>query len=134
VSSSLEDVFGPVIYAYTRAQALDDGELVEVDAQTSREAGIKWPVAMTRAVFASCVEVPIDAKGEPVAGQDVRGRLWDVVMMSAFAMRAGGSTSEVTVRLRVRQREGHRNVTLKAVCGPGDEGEPVITIMLPDED
>jgi len=24
--------------------------------------------------------------------------------------------------------------TLKAVSGPGDSGEPVITIMLPDED
>jgi len=25
-------------------------------------------------------------------------------------------------------------VTLKAACGPGDNGEPVITIMKPDED
>ena len=25
-------------------------------------------------------------------------------------------------------------VTLKAVCGPGDDGEPVITIMKTDED
>jgi hypothetical protein len=25
-------------------------------------------------------------------------------------------------------------VRLKAVCGPGDRGEPVITIMLPEED
>ncbi len=25
-------------------------------------------------------------------------------------------------------------IKLKAVCGPGDEGEPVITIMLPGED
>ncbi len=27
-----------------------------------------------------------------------------------------------------------RPVQLKAVCGPGDDGEPVITVMLPDED
>jgi hypothetical protein len=27
-----------------------------------------------------------------------------------------------------------RLVTLKAVSGPGDEGEPVMTIMLPEED
>ena len=25
-------------------------------------------------------------------------------------------------------------VTLKALCGPGDQGEPVMTIMLPHED
>ena len=29
---------------------------------------------------------------------------------------------------------GGETVELKAVCGPGDEGEPVITIMLPGED
>ena len=27
-----------------------------------------------------------------------------------------------------------RLITLKAVCAPGDNGEPVITIMKPDED
>jgi hypothetical protein len=25
-------------------------------------------------------------------------------------------------------------VLLKALCGPGDQGEPVISVMLPDED
>ena len=30
--------------------------------------------------------------------------------------------------------EGMRLVTLKAVSGPGDEGAPVMTFMLPDED
>jgi hypothetical protein len=25
-------------------------------------------------------------------------------------------------------------VRLKALCGPGDQGEPVVTVMLPDED
>jgi phosphoribosyl 1,2-cyclic phosphodiesterase len=25
-------------------------------------------------------------------------------------------------------------IEIKAVCGPGDDGEPVLTIMLPDED
>ena len=30
--------------------------------------------------------------------------------------------------------DGLRLVTLKSVSGPGDDGEPCITIMLPDED
>jgi hypothetical protein len=29
---------------------------------------------------------------------------------------------------------GMRRVTLKAVSGPGDDGEPVMTFMLPEED
>jgi hypothetical protein len=28
----------------------------------------------------------------------------------------------------------HEDIILKAVCGPGDDAEPVITIMLPGED
>ena len=30
--------------------------------------------------------------------------------------------------------EGMRLVTLKAVSGPGDDGKPVMTFMLPEED
>ena len=46
-----------IIYAYTRAQAIEDGELVDV-SETARESGIKFPVAVTRAVWAKYVEIP----------------------------------------------------------------------------
>ena len=36
--------FAPVISAYTRAQAIEDGILVDV-SETAREAGFKIPVA-----------------------------------------------------------------------------------------
>jgi hypothetical protein len=43
------------------------------------------------------------------------------------------------VRFGVHVRNDNRErtpplVRLKAVCGPGDQGEPVITVMLPGED
>jgi hypothetical protein len=39
------------------------------------------------------------------------------------------------VRNHNRERSDRRDlVTLKALCGPGDDAEPVITIMLPEED
>ena len=37
-----------LIHSYTRAEALADGELIDVSA-TAREAGIRWPVALTLA-------------------------------------------------------------------------------------
>jgi hypothetical protein len=37
-----------LIHRYTRADALRDGVLVDVSA-TAREAGFRWPVALTRA-------------------------------------------------------------------------------------
>ena len=42
--------FGPAISAYTRAQAIEDGILVDV-SDTAREAGFNIPVTVTRTVW-----------------------------------------------------------------------------------
>jgi len=120
-----------IIYAYTRAQAIEDGELVDV-SETAREAGIKFPVAVTRAVWVKYVEIP-----EGVTCQDERGRLWDILWMFRRNARQCGDTLFFKLYVRNHNRERLTKadlVTLKAVCGPGDTPEPVITIMLPDED
>jgi len=121
-----------VISCYTRAQAIEDGVLVDV-SETAREAGIKFPVALTRAVWANYVEVP-----EGVVAQDENGRLWDILwMLRCQIRRSQGDTLhfQLYVRNHNRERLTRRDlVTLKAVCGPGDDAEPVITVMLPDED
>jgi hypothetical protein len=64
-----------LIHAYTRADALRDGVLIDVSA-TAGEAGIRYPVALTRAAWERCVAVP-----PGVARQDEAGRLWDVVWL-----------------------------------------------------
>jgi hypothetical protein len=71
-----ESPFGEVIYAYTRKQAIADGVQVDV-TKTAQEAGIKFPVFITRGVFESYVAVP-----EGVTGQDEAGRLWDIMPSS----------------------------------------------------
>ncbi|WP_325176197.1 DUF6573 family protein, partial [Xanthomonas hortorum] len=43
-----------IIHSHTRANLLEDGDLVDVSA-LAREAGFKVPVAVTRAVWADCV-------------------------------------------------------------------------------
>jgi hypothetical protein len=62
-----------MIHRYTRAEALADGVLIDV-SRTAREAGFKYPVALTRAVWERCVAVP-----PGVLCQDESGRLWDVL-------------------------------------------------------
>jgi hypothetical protein len=124
--------FGEVIYAYTRAQALADGEQVEV-SKTAREAGIVFPVFLTRAVFDSYVAVP-----EGVEGQDEAGRLWDVVWMLRHALRRSRPGC-ARVPLAFYVRNDHRApklVKLIAVCSALDidKAEPAITVMLPGED
>src|SRR4051812_10921002 len=89
--------FGEIIYAYTRAQAIADGVQVEV-TKTAQEAGIKFPVFLTRAVYDAYVTIPPN-----VTGQDEAGRLWDIVWMLRFAIsRAHGQTDRLPVALYVR--------------------------------
>jgi hypothetical protein len=74
----------------------------------------------------------------PASGrQDEAGRLWDVLFLLRLAVSwsDGGPETRFGVHVRNHDREGTPPlVRLKAVCGPGDQGEPVITVMLPDED
>jgi hypothetical protein len=90
--------------------------------------------ALTATVYGKCVEVP-----DGVTGQDEAGRLWDILWMFRMAARrAQGDTLFFELYVRNsndRSDFDERNkVVLKAVCGPGDDCEPVVTIMLPEED
>jgi hypothetical protein len=122
-----------IVFSYTRAEAIRDGVLIDV-TETAREAGFRIPVALTAAAWIRCVEVP-----PGVTGQDESGRLWDVLWMLLVAIRQGDGDggSEIRYRLHVRNSDKEAVpplVELKALCGPGDDAEPVITIMLPGED
>jgi hypothetical protein len=127
-----ESIFGEVIYAYTRKQAVTDGEQVDVST-VAGEAGIRFPVFITRTAFDAYVTVPPD-----VSGQDEAGRLWDVVWMLRFAIRkAVSGQSRLPFALYVRNdNRAPRLVKLVAMCGALDidDPQPAITIMLPDED
>ena len=94
---TLAEVFGPVISSYTRAQAVVEGVQVEVSAK-ARQAGIRFPVFLTRAVYDAYVTVP-----PGVEGQDEVGRLFDIVWMTAYAIRqARGAGDRLPVALYVR--------------------------------
>lgn len=126
---TLPEAAWDVIYAYSRAQALADGVLVDVTA-TAQEAGFVWPVAVTAAVWAIIEAIPRRYQG----WQSVAGRLWDVLWMAHLAIRrapAGGAELLYTLILHHARKT---YLTLKLVVGPGDQGEPVVTLMLPEED
>ena len=132
MNTNQDSPFGPVIYAYTRAQAVADGVQVDV-TKTAQEAGIKFPMFLTRAVFDNYVAVP-----EGVSGQDEAGRLWDLVWMARFAiLRSHGHTDRLPVALYVRN-DNHRAklVKLIATCSALDidDPQPALTLMMPDED
>ncbi|MCD5348435.1 DUF6573 family protein [Agromyces sp. S2-1-8] len=126
-----------VIHAYTRAQALVDGVLVDA-TDTARQAGYTVPVALTRGAWAAAVEWSRDD-----GLQDEAGRLWDVLWMGLHAAKRSGrgqNRVEYTVHVVPNDDDGASGysrasvVTLALHIGPGDNAEPVMTIMLPNED
>jgi len=120
-----------VISQYTRADAINDGQLIDV-TETAKEAGFLYPVAVTQAVWADYV-VPDERSRK--YGQDEVGRLWDILWMLKYAIKRseGGSIVFYDLHMIMKERK-LRRIKLKSICHPGDTGEPVITIMTPDED
>ena len=131
-TNNTDSPFGAVVYGYTRAQAVADGVQVEV-SKVAAEAGIRFPVFLTRTVYDAYVTVPPD-----VSAQDEAGRLWDIVWMLRFAIiRSQPGAQRIPVALYVRNDNFRsRLVKLVAVCGALDidDPAPAITVMMPDED
>ena len=127
-----ESPFGEIIYTYTRAHAVADGYQVDV-SKTAQEAGIRFSVFLTRAVYDAYVTVPPD-----VAAQDEAGRLWDVLTMLRHAIR-NSTPGQTRLPFALYVRNDNRRprlVKLIATCGAldFDDPTPAITIAMPDDD
>ena len=121
----------PIIFSYTRAQAIEDGVLIDL-SEWARETGSRIPVACTAAVWNGYVVPP---NGTRELGQSERGRAHDLLWMLWNAIRRSVGEDRLTFHVLFLQSNGrHESVTFKAVCGPDDQGEPVVTIMVPNED
>jgi hypothetical protein len=144
------DSWGELIHIYTRAQAIADGILVDLTTATDDkgqllclQAGFKVPVAITRAAWAKTIEAggtwKREGEGERLelpGGQSLTGRLWDLIWMLRLASNQASGTDRVhfQVLVDVRGDGRHAQVKLWALCGPGDDASPVITMMLEGED
>jgi hypothetical protein len=130
MSDDLTSLFGPVIFAYSRAQAIADGVLVDV-SNTARAAQFRVPVAMTAALWARCIETPAR-----VSRKDELVPTWNLLCRVHWAIqRADRSASRVPVEWKVPDGNGKlERVEFIAAIGPGDEGEPVLTLLFPEDD
>lgn len=121
-----------IIYSYSRAQALADGVLIDV-SDFAREAGFKLPVAVSDTLYHGYLTPPLELAKE---GQSLDGRLWDTLSVLRYAIKSASATDRLSFTVLFAQASDATpvSVDLLAVCGPGDSGEPVITIMLPSDD
>jgi hypothetical protein len=118
-----------VISVYTRKQAIEDGVLIDLSSNFPNETRMfKWNVCCTSTVWSmieraaeeDCVEITVYC--------------WDVCYMGLHAINAVRDSGGQELFFNVCLPLGKPEKKLKLHCGPGDSGEPVLTIMLPHED
>ena len=122
-----------VVHRYMRREAIEDGVLIDL-TEWARETGFVIPVACTAAVWQRYVVPDETLRG---GGQSERGRGHDLLWMLWCAIRRDGGREDDQLAFDViflMPPCEQRVVRLTATCGPGDDLEPVLTILLPDED
>ena len=131
-----DSIFGDLIHSYSRAQAIEDGLLIGIDPEVGRKAGFRIPIALTYEAWGSCIPVPDCLKDDPEQSED--GRLQDLLRVLRFNIRHCTEIDQTRLNfwlaLQIPGTDDHEKLELTAVCGPGDNCEPVITVMLPDQD
>ena len=118
-----------LVFAYSRAQAISDGVLIDV-TDTAKEAGYRFPTAVTQALWADIHAIPERLQG----AADGAGRLWDILFLGRYALQQQSANSTCLFEVHMPVERAWWDYKIKAVCGPGDDAEPVITLMRPEED
>lgn len=127
----------PIIYRYSRKDAIEDGVLVDV-SEHAKEIGYKIPVAITNNAWADGIAWRGDVSFE-------QSRLRRLLLEGLLAVKnnsdeTAGDTLIFSVNvLRLEDFLLDKNakpvsVEFKLHIGGGDNGEPVLTVLLPDED
>lgn len=129
--SAMQDLFGEVISSYSHAQAVEDGILINLSALAPDVCAqhFKYPVSCTAAVWA----IIDKAVEHPKWHNDLNGVIHDMLGMSKVFCRRVDDTTRI-FRVKITGAGRKSLFDFKIVCGPGDDAEPVMTIMLPEED
>jgi hypothetical protein len=122
-----------LVYSYSRAQAIDDGVLVDCGIFTwgGRRVidllGFKYPVAITAAAYGQITE------GCEAGSSDHKVALAGCLSALLQAIRLGSDDDRI--HFKCNPAFNHTaTVELWSLCGPGDTADPVLTIMLEGED
>lgn len=115
----------------SRDDAFNSGLLIDV-TEEAEEAGFTIPVAFTGRAWAESIRV-----SEEIECQGQMERLRQVLMVLGLQNERShktGCQKELLFTVSVRTDEvTSQDIELKSICGTGDGGEPVLTIMMPVE-
>ncbi|WP_320169398.1 DUF6573 family protein [Maridesulfovibrio sp.] len=105
-----------MIYSYTRKQAIEDGNLIDVTEQ-SKGTGFKVPVAVSVTLYERYITPPKGLEGE---GQSVEGRLHDLFTMCLLAMQDKLDQSRISFQVLFLTKSSPRTIEeIEVVCQCG---------------
>ena len=117
-----------LVASRSRKEAINEGILVDV-SDYARKVGLSLPVAMTKTVWIGYVIAPPELK----EFEDSEARV--LTILKCLVVEAQ-KTDRNRILFGVKVKTGlwkQETLLLKAICSPGDCEQPVITIMLPEE-
>jgi hypothetical protein len=122
------DLFGEVVYSYTRKQAVADGHQILLtgdNAALARDFGWKYPIYFTRGVW-DLIEQSAAYENDP---NDLTGILWDFLMTARFGQDVTEDLRKFYITINEKGRP-HRHLFYIQV-GPTDidDPAPALTIM-----
>lgn len=112
-----------VVSTYTRAEALADGSLID-QSEVAKEAGFKYPLAITSGLHG------VIQKAIKDGADTIDWIMWDILTMFKIAIKKDGGSDKVWFQFSLQGKI----IDLWSVINGGDDGKPVITIMLTTED
>jgi hypothetical protein len=120
-----------LISSYSRNEAIADGVLIDITALASQR-GFRLPTAITATLLGRYLEPSEKLKD---MGQSFEGRLHDLLYLTFLAAKNSKDSDRVYFEvLFLNESGGYDKPTIIAHVGPGDDREPVMTIMLPEDD
>lgn len=119
-----------VIHTYTRAEALADGVLIDI-TEAAKAHRFRHHFAITSTAYAELVSEY--CRGSNTSEAERLGDILDMLYLTIVTGPRG--LNRLTMNFGTVDAEGvsHR-VDVTAHCHPGDDGEPVMTLMLPGEE
>ena len=119
------------IHSYSRAQAIEDGVLIDVTKQ-AKDIGIRIPAALTAGVWTEAIAAPIETELASEISEE--SRVKELLEMAMMELETSPSKCVRFVYHVMMTLDHSKRLEFRVVVGPGDDGREVLTVMLPQED
>ena len=119
-----ENPFGETVYSYSRAQAIGDGVLMDLNHVDSIRQHWKHPFACTSTVW-TIIEETLQRPD-----RDTDGIFHDISTMAKLAIRSARDAEQILFTVIITGKKH----AMKLHIGLGDTAAAVLTLMLPYED